>query len=543
MVTILLHFPAGRYHATPGGHHVNEGHVEWPPSPWRLLRALIATGYVKLGWEQIPREASAVFEKLASVLPLYHLPMASVSHSRHYMPYQQGKSDKTTLVFDTWANVGKGHVEVTWPVDLTSVERDQLARLATNLAYLGRSESWVHAELTPGPAAMSEGIPSFPCDTHECPGPEYEQVAVTAPICPDDFQNWRDRAVDKALAAYPLPTDKRPSKKQLIDRQRSEAPFPKSLLDAMQWDTVRWKDHRWGQPPGSRRVLYWRRVDALALEPPNPGHEPRAEPVECALLALATPARNRSALPTVARTLPQAELLHRALVARVAHHDRIHCPELTGKNEKNKPLKGHRHARILPLDLDRDGHLDHILIWARMGLRSGAQRAIRSLRRTWQKKGSDLQITWVGSGSLSTLRSLPEALRLGIEEILGTKPGSRIWRSATPFVPPRFPKKSGSNTIEGQIARELADQGYPEAQIRILPWSAETARLRHAVRVRKGAAKPPPVDCGHIIELHFETPVQGPLALGYASHFGMGLFQAVDELSAWRHTPMNPNPD
>jgi len=43
MPLIELRFPAGRYHATPWGSHVNEGAVEWPPSPWRLLRALIAT--------------------------------------------------------------------------------------------------------------------------------------------------------------------------------------------------------------------------------------------------------------------------------------------------------------------------------------------------------------------------------------------------------------------------------------------------------------------------------------------------------------------
>jgi CRISPR-associated protein Csb2 len=39
--TLRLRFPGGRYHATPWGHHVNEGQVEWPPSPWRLLRALM----------------------------------------------------------------------------------------------------------------------------------------------------------------------------------------------------------------------------------------------------------------------------------------------------------------------------------------------------------------------------------------------------------------------------------------------------------------------------------------------------------------------
>ncbi|MDQ3151354.1 MAG: type I-U CRISPR-associated protein Cas5/Cas6, partial [Actinomycetota bacterium] len=41
--TLVLTFPRGRYRATPWGRHVNEGAVELPPSPWRLLRALYAT--------------------------------------------------------------------------------------------------------------------------------------------------------------------------------------------------------------------------------------------------------------------------------------------------------------------------------------------------------------------------------------------------------------------------------------------------------------------------------------------------------------------
>ena len=38
--TLVLTFPWGRYHANPWGRHVNEGAVELPPSPWRLLRAV-----------------------------------------------------------------------------------------------------------------------------------------------------------------------------------------------------------------------------------------------------------------------------------------------------------------------------------------------------------------------------------------------------------------------------------------------------------------------------------------------------------------------
>ena len=51
MPTLSIRFPAGRYHATPWGHHVNEGLIEWPPSPWRLLRALLSVGYTSGLWD------------------------------------------------------------------------------------------------------------------------------------------------------------------------------------------------------------------------------------------------------------------------------------------------------------------------------------------------------------------------------------------------------------------------------------------------------------------------------------------------------------
>ena len=102
MPTLYIHFPGGRYHATPWGHHVNEGLIEWPPSPWRLLRALISTGFTACGWtgERPPKVACSLIEKLASVLPRYFLPQVSGAHSRHYMPlarFKNGREDTTVL--------------------------------------------------------------------------------------------------------------------------------------------------------------------------------------------------------------------------------------------------------------------------------------------------------------------------------------------------------------------------------------------------------------------------------------------------------------
>src|SRR5207249_353756 len=104
-----LRFPAGRFHATRWGHHVNEGTVEWPPSPWRLLRSLIATRYLKSGAEVSEMTFRALIATLAAQLPNYYLPKATTGHTRHYMPVVEGRNEKKTKVFDTFLQVGPHH--------------------------------------------------------------------------------------------------------------------------------------------------------------------------------------------------------------------------------------------------------------------------------------------------------------------------------------------------------------------------------------------------------------------------------------------------
>ncbi|MBX9811043.1 MAG: type I-U CRISPR-associated protein Cas5/Cas6, partial [Burkholderiales bacterium] len=107
MLSLAFTFPAGRYHATPWDRHVNEGAVAWPPEPWRLLRALIATWHHKVKHTGRHRESTLLdlIEALAQELPHYTLPAASHSHTRHYMP--QWKPGDTSLVFDAFTAVAE----------------------------------------------------------------------------------------------------------------------------------------------------------------------------------------------------------------------------------------------------------------------------------------------------------------------------------------------------------------------------------------------------------------------------------------------------
>jgi CRISPR-associated protein Csb2 len=532
MPTLLLRFPGGRYHATPWGHHVNEGLVEWPPSPWRILRALLAAGYSALGWSTPPPEARALVEALAGTLPRYRVPPASLAHSRHYMPLgtlDKGR-ERTTLVLDTWANVGAGAVAVRWDCPLDAASMTLLGALASALGYLGRSESWVEAAAVGDDASLPEGDDVAPHLEGETSDALTELVPLMAPVPAGEYAAWRRGALEEALREIPAASGKtKPAKKLLDARAKAEAPYPADLLDCLQRDTSWWKGQGWSRPPGSRRVLYRRRREALRVGVPAAPKAPEPPRVEAMLLALTTPSGRTSSLPARARALAQGELLHRALVSCAGRGERVECPELTGRDPEGRPLEGHRHAHLLSLDLDQDRRLDHVLVHAPMGLGARAQEAVRAVRRTFTKGGAgELTVAVAGWGRTDDLRGLTGPLGAGMEGFLAPRGGARVWRSFTPFVAPRHLKRRGRNSLEGQVLAELAARGLPPAAVELLPWDERTLDLRHAVRVRSRGGPPPPRDAGLALRLRFERPAAGPIAIGYGSHFGLGVFVVED---------------
>jgi CRISPR-associated protein Csb2 len=527
MPTLVLRFPGGRYHATPGGHHVNEGIVEWPPSPWRLMRALIACGYSTQHWEQVPSEGRSLVESLSSVLPEYRLPRAALGHSRHYMPIGRldGGREKTTLVLDTFADVGEGALWVRWPTKLDDQGQKLFDVLVTHLGYLGRSESWVIGESIRDNVPLPEDGRAFPHSEGSRPGRNFEQITLTAPNNPKDYVEWRQQDVGRAIDELKLPPEKKLSRALQKKLDEIQSAYPVDLIDCLQLDTAWWKTRKWSQAPGTQSILYWRESGALEVGTPSVPRMTGEVRVETMILALTTPSGSKSALPTVARTVPLADRLHKALVSKLGHGGEP-CPELVGRDETGEPLKGHVHAHLLPIDLDFDGHLDHVIVFAPMTLGTRAQYAIRGLRKTYTEGGvGDLQLAVAGLGALNDMRSIGAGLSNAIEKLLGPTNGAISWTSATPFVPPRHLKKHGRSSLSGQVEAELKVRGFPAAKVEILEWTGETLALRHFVRRRQHGPQPP-IDAGFAVRLHFDSPVVGPICLGYGSHFGLGRFSA-----------------
>src|SRR5690349_12317825 len=106
MVGLAVTFDLGRVHATPWGTHVNEAVIEWPPSPWRIMRALLAASYTHaelLAERETLRRALTTLASAAP--PEYVLPATIPAHTRHYYPlpaWSPTASDKTSLVVDAF---------------------------------------------------------------------------------------------------------------------------------------------------------------------------------------------------------------------------------------------------------------------------------------------------------------------------------------------------------------------------------------------------------------------------------------------------------
>lgn len=542
MPTIAIRFPGNRYHATPWGSHVNEGLVEWPPSPWRILRSLVATGFCKLGWETIPTEACSLVERLAAVYPRYKLRRGEVAHTRHYMPIgefrrvsnQVSDIEDTTKVLDTFIRLAPGaELLIQYPVDLAEAESTTLKRLVLALTYLGRAESWVDARLIGNVEADDSWC--IPSEDDVFPQRGGDQIALLAPAKAPEYSAWRERAVESALEREAARLSKKLTKSQAA---KVLAAYPGTLLDCLTTDTAFLQQQGWSQPPGSRRVLYNRPPGILEPKPTRTSRRlgPQLE-VEAALLALSSDTARGRQLPQMTRCLRQAEFLHEAIISILTKQMGVHdCPAIFGRNANWDVLQeGHRHAHYLPLDLDEDGRLDHVLIFAPMGLDANAQQAIARLRRTWSKGvDTDIFVSCVGFGPLNLFRRQLRTRSGRALSILPPTP-ARVWSSVTPYVPVRHLKPKNSRyTIRDDVLAECASRNIPDPkEIEVFqeegqPGRGEiiSRRLLQFVRNRREGKPQPPQPHAFGLRLVFSESIPGPLALGYASHYGLGLFAA-----------------
>lgn len=232
-----------------------------------------------------------------------------------------------------------------------------------------------------------------------------------------------------------------------------------------------------------------------------------------------------SSRPATGRTVSLAERVHAALVRKAGQGRRFHAPELTGQNAAGQPLTGrHQHLHVLPVDLDGDGLIDHLVLHAPMGLGPLTLAAIDQLTLLYGDTGKP----WLRLLPSRNQR-LVDALQIPTMSLAPrlTNGPADTWQTLTPFVPPRYLKKTGKNSLIQQVLAELQSRGTPPAIVHATTYQQPLSPAERFLLQRTPSHQQPPQRIGFSLQIQFASPPAGPLSIGYGSHFGLGLLHCI----------------
>jgi len=458
MTAIELQFLANRYHGTAWGRHINEGVGEWPPSPYRLLRAMYDAWKRKCS-DLSEDDVRAVFEALAKQPPEFHVPQVVEAHTRSYLNSNTENPSDKALIFDGFVVLPKdARCFLHWDVDLGAMERRNLQALLGSLNYLGRSESWIEARLAD---AVSGRFVWRPLGNNA-------------------------KAGNMVRIACPLPASEYKLKQPC-------------WLDALAYSSSSVLKQKISGPPAMRYVPYEAPEDGITTW--LPVHAPKRKGyVSAAILEL-----SGKVLPGVRDTVRVAERVRGRLMRYFELKDNGRIPQMVhGKDEDGTPLKDHSHLFILPRG-NRLGRIDHVLIYTESadGFVEGLLEAVAKVHTIRWIESIRCVASWVGRAEDREIRPMTSKVK-----------------SSTPFVTVRHWRKGRHHFLEDEIRRECKHRYLPK------PVAVRRVEMPTLLRFRRNrdteTSRP-----GYAVEIDFPEPVQTPFSLGYASHFGLGQFEAV----------------
>lgn len=487
MLALEFKFERGRYHATEWRRNVNEGFADWPPSPWRILRAIISswkTYHADIGDDTM----WPILQALLSSDVTYRLPAAMQSHTRHYVPIKEvndAKGEtKRALMIDSFVVVDKGDaLYAMWGgAELSAGQADALRTVLGTLRYLGRAESMCRASIAAGAVEPN----CYPLGA-AAPG-------GGAPAAEGDAARRRAGADQEVVDVL--------------------VPRPDATLDNLCATVGELHEGGHAYPPGTSLVPYVRPANSLMARPRPSAGRPASD---------VTVVRYRidgQVLPLLTEAMRIGDEFKRAAMGRyrrICGPDSV-SPNLSGMGPGGDYLReGHSHSSYIPTDDDGDRRLDHVTVVSRTPFNSKELAALARVDFV-RHGGKKLGVTFVRRGRSDDF-DLP---------FFGT---SKRWVSATPYVPNRHVKVRGRGSArrvidgpEEQAAREIVARGLGQVpSVKALP-----------VRTRLGGFLPVqfktwrkiglPGFGAYAMRIEFGAPAVGPIAIGHGSHFGLGMF-------------------
>ncbi len=510
MVTIALGFPVGMYHALA---QADFARAEWPPHPVRLVAALVAAAHGGPGHDV--DAARAVIDVLARAeAPVIVAPRRStvdepgddrVSELRgasRWAPrnHELGELGRGVSPRDLGRGraevhkggiaIGEHRVSFAWPdVELTDAQLDVLTAVVADLTFLGTSRSPVVASVRTDPGAPQ---PSW--------RPTTASQGSTDVRVPDErtlaiLDRWHERrsaplARNGAPARAPLVTV--PRLGSVVAYRHDADPVPIAALDPQTWGDMLVLRVVGDVTPMARATFAVARATRKALldtyaSPGSPGEAPSV-------------LRGRGGEP-------HAAFVPLSFIAE------------PGAGSAGDRADGH--VVGVAILLPHESRLPDVL--------AQREEVVAGLVRLMG--GVDVRVPGVGPIQLNTpddarpLWSLQEG-RYRSESVR--------WTTAIPLVHSRYATRKGPEALLEQVTAECRDVGLPgPVQVEV----RRGARLRGAPDRIDATALPAswtgPLKGPHAhLDLWFDRPVAGPVVLGRARHFGLGLCLPFSERGA-----------
>ena len=444
----------GRYDAA----RENPTEVEWPPSPARLVSALLASAGDDRGDD-------AVLQRLVDADPPEIWACARVDRidSDGYVVTNKIEPKKGTPDRPGRTNQMRRRVSAVpqcaefafvWrDLALDDAELGALARLAWDIPYFGRSTSSAEVVVIPQvPAQREEWVPWT--IGHDAP----ESSIVELPY--GDYVAELRRQYDDGAPARAL---------------RRSVYYTAQLADT--------------QPPDA--------------EQPVVQHGP---PRDLAILRI-THGRDLAG----EESLRLAEVLRHTIMGNIKND----IPLAVSGKEQSSP-----HVAYVPLPhvgaRQADGHILGAAVMIPHGIPDADRHRLMSALTSGPLRIGDGR--WaVTLEYLSAVERRPLGLRP--HRWTGGRGGSREWRTATPLMLDRFPKRS---SIKDRVVESIVLAGYPEpVDVDIFNTPPMIGGIHRVKPVSGSNHHPRPfVHCG----IHFAEPVQGPVLAGALRYRGIGLF-------------------
>lgn len=483
-LTLSIRLITQTYGANPWNTAHIEGKNEWPPSPWRLLRALIAAYYLCPEPPDLQLLGSAI-SQLAQESPEFYLPPATFTQHRYYRKDQTNdvnlyKGGKKVIEAQLRFHPKADTLWVRWNrVELVEQEREALKQVLPYCRYLGRSDylaDWqiAHPEEMPSPNAI--------------PAPDGKQQVIVP---------------KKNLSSLEL----------LLHLQQS----PRHIRTELKTEHI----------PGAEWVNYQLQPQKIL---PSYSDSLPSTPTYARFAVLGKPA------PMATDALMWCEKLHQALVQRCP------SPNFLGKDAAGNALGTQAHAYLLP-EIDASGHITHLVCACPAGLSPQEVEALLSIRLLWRKGGEVLlklvalakwehyhndATHWISSTPFFLPRH-PKYRKTGMPKLL---PATTFQQDGAEHQALRLllhlPQMEHykSSVIEFlQSGERLALLSNRETiawcKAELFPYWWAWKHERYTGENKRGAKE------GFRLELEMVTPINGVTALGYGAHYGLGLMIPV----------------